>query len=265
MVKHWLNRNKKHNVFVLFESGALTDEMRQLVMKHYEDRCTPLYHLPELKAVAPYGPWLACIEEEKELTDILIKKLPVAGIIFSELPLLHLAPRLAIGCTAKTPDKRKVLLRFYTPRVLKKLAARSDMGWHSLLFSPIESWWVQEDSQWQRLTIPFSEVRDFVGRALTLDEPLWREIAGREDVSVLLREWRTMKVSNHFPPCAQRHMVEKALSKARQVGLTNPLDQKIYAISYLNGKKDYLGSAEFQTVLERVKRNEISLSDLGSE
>lgn len=80
-----------------------------------------------------------------------------------------------------------------------------------------------------------------------------------------LREWHTMKTSEHFPPCIQRNMVEKALNKAQAVGLTKPLDQKIYALSYLNGKKAYLESAEFQAMLEKVKRNEISLSDLSRQ
>lgn len=63
-----------------------------------------------------------------------------------------------------------------------------------------------------------------------------------------------MKIGNQFPPCARRNMVEKALDKARQIGLIKPLDQKIYALSYLNGEKEYLESAEFQAVLEKVKK-----------
>lgn len=58
---------------------------------------------------------------------VLVGKLPVAGIVFSELPLEQLASRLAVGCMAKTPDGREVLLRYYTPRVLKQLVTRPDM------------------------------------------------------------------------------------------------------------------------------------------
>ena len=66
---------------------------------------------------------------------VLVGKLPVAGITFSELQLEPLASRLAVGCMAKTPDGREVLLRYYTPRVLKQLAARPDMDWHPVMFS----------------------------------------------------------------------------------------------------------------------------------
>ena len=267
LADHWLKRNETLNAFILFEGGALSQEMLQIIMEHYKYRRISLYQLPDLKKVAAYGPWLVCIESEKDLAMVLVGKLPVAGIVFSELPLEQLASRLAVGCIAKTPDGRDVLLRYYTPRVLKQLAARPDMEWHPVMFSQIESWWMLEDTRWQRLNMPFPAANnsDETVEIITLDEPLWQKIADRGDVSALLREWRTMKTSEHFPPCIQRNMVEKALNKAQAVGLTKPLDQKIYALSYLNGKKAYLESAEFQAMLEKVKRNEISLSDLSRQ
>lgn len=263
LADHWLKRSETLNAFILFEGGAFSPEMLQLMMEHYESRWLSLYQRPDLKKIAAYGPWLVCVEGDKDLAMVFIGKLPIAGVIFSELTPEELASLLSIGCMAKTPDDREVLLRYYTPRVLKQLAARPDMDWHPVLFSQIESWWMLEDAKWQRLSIPASAENNGDGPVdiLTLDEPLWREIADRRDVSALLREWRTMKSSHHFPPCAQRDMVEKALNKAQLVGLTKPLDQKIYALSYLNGKKAYLESAEFQVVLEKVKKNEISLSD----
>lgn len=267
LADHWLKRNETLNAFILFEGGALSQEMLQIMMEHYKYRRISLYQLPDLKKVAAYGPWLVRIESEKDLAMVLVGKLPVAGITFSELQLEPLASRLAVGCMAKTPDGREVLLRYYTPRVLKQLAARPDMDWHPVMFSQIESWWMLEDTRWQRLNMPLTVANnsDETVEIITLDEPLWQKIADRGDVSALLREWRTMKTSEHFPPCIQRNMVEKALNKAQVVGLTKPLDQKIYALRYLNGKKAYLESAEFQVMLEKVKRNEISLSDLGRQ
>ncbi|EEZ5323369.1 DUF4123 domain-containing protein [Escherichia coli] len=236
LADHWLKRNETLNAFILFEGGALSQEMLQIIMEHYKYRRISLYQLPDLKKVAAYGPWLVCIESEKDLAMVLVGKLPVAGIVFSELPL-------------------------------EQLASRPDMEWHPVMFSQIESWWMLEDTRWQRLNMPFPAANnsDETVEIITLDEPLWQKIADRGDVSALLREWRTMKTSEHFPPCIQRNMVEKALNKAQAVGLTKPLDQKIYALSYLNGKKAYLESAEFQAMLEKVKRNEISLSDLSRQ
>lgn len=267
MADYWLTRGEKLDAFILFEGGAFSQETLQLMMEHYENRKFSLYQSPNLKKVAAYGPWLVRVENVKDLAMVFTGKLPIAGIIFSDFPLVQLSSRLAIGCMAKTPDDREVLLRYYIPRVLKQLAARPEMKWHSVLFSQIESWWVPEDEKWQRLNIPASQEnnRDMAEDILTLDEPLWKEIVDRSDVSALLREWRTMKSSHYFPSCVQRNKVEKALNKARIIGLTKPLDQKIYALSYLNGKREYLESAEFEAVLEKVKRNEISLSNVGQE
>lgn len=219
LADHWLKRNETLNAFILFEGGALSQEMLQIIMEHYKYRRISLYQLPDLKKVAAYGPWLVCIESEKDLAMVLVGKLPVAGIVFSELPLEQLASRLAVGCMAKTPDGREVLLRYYTPRVLKQLAARPDMEWHPVMFSQIESWWMLEDTRWQRLNMPFPAANnsDETVEIITLDEPLWQKIADRGDVSALLREWRTMKTSEHFPPCIQRNMVEKALNKGNRL------------------------------------------------
>lgn len=86
---------------------------------------------------------------------MLSGKLPVAGITFSELQLEPLASRLAVGCMA-TPDGREVLLRYYTPRVLKQLAARPDMDWHPVMFSQIGIMVDAGRAWWQRLNMPLT-------------------------------------------------------------------------------------------------------------
>lgn len=263
LIRAWQGWNENYSAFILFEGGALSQEVRQSMLSFYKDRCVSLYKLPDLKKVEAYGPWLARINEERELNNVFSEEIPVAGIIFSALSLTHLSSRLAIGCIAQLPDSRNVLLRFYTPHVLRHLIARPDMDWHPVLFSQVKSWWVQENFQWQSLNIPTSGTNHSNANMISFDETLWSEVEDRSDVSALLREWSTMKSSSHFPPCIHRSMVEKALYKAQKVGLTRPLDQKIYALSYLNGKKEYLESIEFQTVLENIKNNGMSLSDLG--
>lgn len=267
LADHWLKRNETLNAFILFEGGALSQEMLQIMMEHYKYRRISLYQLPDLKKVAAYGPWLVRIESEKDLAMVLVGKTTCRRHYFLRIAAGATGVSACCGMYGKTPDGREVLLRYYTPRVLKQLAARPDMDWHPVMFSQIESWWMLEDTRWQRLNMPLTVANnsDETVEIITLDEPLWQKIADRGDVSALLREWRTMKTSEHFPPCIQRNMVEKALNKAQVVGLTKPLDQKIYALSYLNGKKAYLESAEFQVMLEKVKRNEISLSDLGRQ
>lgn len=65
LADHWLKRNETLNAFILFEGGALSQEMLQIIMEHYKYRRISLYQLPDLKKVAAYGPWLVCIESER--------------------------------------------------------------------------------------------------------------------------------------------------------------------------------------------------------
>ena len=58
LADHWLKRNETLNAFILFEGGALSQEMLQIMMEHYKYRRISLYQLPDLKKVAAYGPWL---------------------------------------------------------------------------------------------------------------------------------------------------------------------------------------------------------------
>ena len=45
---HWLKRNETLNAFILFEGGALSQEMLQIIMEHYKYRRMSLYQLPTL-------------------------------------------------------------------------------------------------------------------------------------------------------------------------------------------------------------------------
>lgn len=56
LADHWLKRNETLNAFILFEGGALSQEMLQIMMEHYKYRRISLYQLPDLKKVAAYGP-----------------------------------------------------------------------------------------------------------------------------------------------------------------------------------------------------------------
>lgn len=49
LADHWLKRNETLNAFILFEGGALSQEMLQIMMEHYKYRRISLYQLPDLK------------------------------------------------------------------------------------------------------------------------------------------------------------------------------------------------------------------------
>lgn len=97
---------------------------------------------------------------------------------------------------------------------------------------------------------------------MRLNDEIWQQIADKLEVSSVLTQWQKMPMSQHFTPCVQRDMVIKALGKAKIAGITTPLDQKIYALYYLNGGKKSLESEEMQGALLRVSQGKISLADV---
>jgi len=56
--------------------------------------------------------------------------------------------------------------------------------------------------------------------------------------------------------------VVKALRKAKEAGLTEGADNKLYALYYLDGGKKRLESVEMQDPLQKVRRGEISLAQV---
>lgn len=56
LADHWLKRNETLNAFILFEGGALSQEMLQIIMEHYKYRRISLYQLPTLKGSSIRSP-----------------------------------------------------------------------------------------------------------------------------------------------------------------------------------------------------------------
>ena len=48
LADHWLKRNETLNAFILFEGGALSQEMLQIMMEHYKYRRISLYQRKRL-------------------------------------------------------------------------------------------------------------------------------------------------------------------------------------------------------------------------
>lgn len=49
LADHWLKRNETLNAFILFEGGALSQEMLQIMMDHYKYRRISCINCPILK------------------------------------------------------------------------------------------------------------------------------------------------------------------------------------------------------------------------
>ena len=254
--------SKEEYINLLFEAGAQPEETFLAFKSQYEKKLHALYLHPQLTQFQSYGPWLLEVESKEQLKDHLETLPGCVAVIISRRYPPSLAIQLSRACTIVPPEGSAVLVRFYIEHVITVLAQCAGYDWHGLLFNEITQWWLPAEEQWQPLAILPSKVESPTNHTVRVDIVTWQQIADRPDVTSVLNEWRKMPTSKQFTPCAQRSLVIKALKKAAAAGLTMPVDQKLYALCYLNGGKTLLESEAVKTSLANVVSGSRSLAEI---
>ncbi|WP_235896339.1 DUF4123 domain-containing protein [Yersinia rochesterensis] len=241
------------------EGGAQSPEEFQAFYAAYSSDLYSLFLHPQLTDARNYGPWLFAVDDREKLPKYMADTPGIAGVIISSCYPGSLAAQLSYGCTMIRPDNTTALIRFYTRHVISLLAQCDEQEWHTFLFQDIVQWWAPSEEAWRQITIKPSKVENARNRTLKLDEEIWQQIADKPAISTVLTQWQKMPSSQHFPPCAQRDMVIKALDKAQIAGMADGVDSKLYALYYLNGGKKVLESEEMQISLRNVSEGKVSL------
>ncbi|MHA7951418.1 hypothetical protein [Enterobacter roggenkampii] len=135
----------------------------------------------------------------------------------------------------------------------------SHLGLIRTFLNGISQWWSPKKNEWQPVNIPSSLVTDARNCAIQLNEKEWQYLMDKPEVTAVLASWQKMPSSQHFPPCVQRDMVEKALNKASAAKMKAGTEQKLYALYYLNGGKQMLESVDIQPALDKVTQGKVSL------
>ncbi|MEN5018004.1 DUF4123 domain-containing protein [Erwinia sp. Eh17-17] len=252
----------EYRLSLLFEGGAQTPEAFAVFKELHSSEMYSLYRHPQLTEAQNYGPWLLNVKHKDQLGEYIVKTPGTLGVIVSTRSPDALAIQLASGCSIITPDGTTALVRFYAHHVISVLAQQNEQDWHTLLFHGITQWWVPEEDGWQSIDIAQSTAENPRDHAVRLNDEIWQKIADKLEVRSVLTQWQKMPVSQHFSPCVQRDMVIKALGKAKAAGIATPLDQKIYALYYLNGGKKVLESEEMQGKLLEVSQGKTSLAEV---
>jgi len=251
--------------YALFEAGLVENKVLREICASASDRMRSLFIHPQLESLVSVGPWLVKITDLNDtIPDALDKQGALKGIIVSSLTLSQLAEQLSWGCIVKSPDEKGLLLRFYTPHVLQHLSQRNDLNGYTALFNGIDKWFVPNvDQRWWPLSLtpPLETEDNKTYKTIKLDQALWELLNGDTDVSALLRVWIQQPQSKNFPACIQRAMVQKALNKAQQAGLSHPIDKKIYALHYLSDGSKAIQSSDMTRALEKVAADNITLSE----
>lgn len=257
-----LSCSSDENISLLFEAGAQPEADFLAFKEQHAHRLHSLYIHPQLTEFQNYGPWLLEIDNAEQLPDYLTSLPGCATVIVSTRYSSMLSVQLSRGCTIVQADGSTALTRFYASHVIGVLAQRAENDWHAFLFNGITQWWLPGETQWQALAIKPPEADKPTNHIIRLDKATWEQIADKPEVTSVLKEWQKMPTSRGFPPCAQRLMVAKALKKAELVGLNRPEDRGLYALCYLDGRKDILASETLRKQLSNIIQGNKSLSDV---
>ncbi|HID8745093.1 TPA: DUF4123 domain-containing protein [Enterobacter mori] len=254
-----LSESTHTHLFLLLEGGAQTPEAFQAFYNEHVSALYSLYLHPQLAEFRNYGPWLFAIRDKEELMARITSTPGLTAVIASSRSAGALAVQLSAACTMISPEGAATLVRFYMHDVIRLLAGLNEREWHSLLFRDISQWWAPGENEWRQIHIPASTVINARDSAIRLNHKEWRHITDKPVVSVVLAAWQKMPSSQHFPACAQRDMVIKALNKASEAKMKAGTEQKLYALYYLNGGKKNLESDDIQVALEKVIQGKVSL------
>ncbi|HAV1831596.1 TPA: DUF4123 domain-containing protein [Enterobacter hormaechei subsp. steigerwaltii] len=254
--------SSENNVCLLIEAGAQSEKDFLAFHSERREKMYSLYIHPQLTEFQNYGPWLLEVKDKAQLSELLSTLPGCSAVIASSRYPSFLAIQLSRGCTIVSPDGSTELVRFYANHVITVLAKCADSDWHAFLFRDISQWWLPGEVEWQQLNIKPSEVEHPANHIIKHDKATWQQIADKPEVSSVLNEWQKMPSSQQFPPCAQRLMVMKALKKGEDTGLLSLVDQKIFALCYLDERKDILISPLIDKYLPDINGGKQSLAEL---
>ncbi|MBN1086687.1 DUF4123 domain-containing protein [Erwinia aphidicola] len=252
----------EYRLSLLLEGGAQTPQAFAAFHAQHAPEMSSLYLHPQLAKARDVGPWLLEVPQPDRLGEYLVKTPGVAAAILSTHQSGTLAAQLATACTVINPSGKTVVMRFYARHAIGVLAQQNQQPWHALLFNGIMQWWAPAEAAWQQIAIPPSTANNARDHAVRLDKEAWQQLADNPEISTLLAQWRTLSSSRHFSPCTQRNMAIKALAKAQAAGITLPLDQKLYALCYLDGGKAMLESEAMRASLHQVIQGTVPLAQL---
>lgn len=247
------------HLFLLLEGGAQTPNAFQDFYNEHASTLYSLYLHPQLAGIRNYGPWLFALKNKETLLPYIDSTPGITAVIASPRSGGALAVQLSAACTLISPNGAAALVRFYTRDVMSLLASRNDREWHSMLFRGISQWWTPEGNGWHPVNILPSLVINARDSAIRLNKEEWQYIADEPVVTSVLTAWQKLPSSKHFSPCTQRDMVKKALIKACEAKMKAGIEQKLYALFYLTGGKNFVESGAIQSALENVVQGKVSL------
>ncbi|MCK0716474.1 DUF4123 domain-containing protein [Chromohalobacter sarecensis] len=220
------------SICAVVEAGLLTDEERAEVWKRFQGYAW--LQQPEYSALQPLGPWLFAADVDTLLTDLYpLAERGFHGLLMTHQPVADEAEKLGELCVVKDTAGDKQLLRYYAPHVLPIVHRFSDMPWHHRLFGSLSYWWLPSLEGWQEYKgawEPQGAVPD-ASETITLTPALLQALGNDPLSHQILGELEQSSPSLFSVACPgiRLAIVDNAISKAREAGLSSTQDLSVYA------------------------------------
>ncbi len=184
------------------------------------------------------------------------------SVFASPLPRAELAVRLRRRLEARLPDQFDCINRFFDGRVAPHLHACLRDDQRAAFFSTCEQWWVVGPAhQWQSLACDFAEDDPFQSR-LELDAKQQAYMIDSLYPYAVIEHFRETdeELLEVVPPEERYAFFRRALMVAAQYSIHGGPPAVLFCTLALTRGPDFHLKPDWQPLLERVKRGEISLA-----
>lgn len=177
----------------------------------------------------------------------------VCAWIFSQQPISKLAVHLNRWLDLAIPGQKRILFRYYDPRVTTHLPRILSALQVSEWLMGIEEWaWVDRDGQWQTIQ-PIEPIENKAPYLPRLDEPQWAALQRVETINLSLRTLQSLEVAS--PPPAQDYRLDEWISAAQAKGFTAQEDAIAYALHAWLVHPQFMEHSAVQHALIETRKN----------
>ncbi|ABE57569.1 DUF4123 domain-containing protein [Chromohalobacter israelensis] len=220
------------SVCAIVETGLLSEEERNALWKRFSGQ--PWLQQPQFQVLQPLGPWLFGGDIETLLSELY----PMAergfhGLLITHQPVAQEAVKLGELCAVQDTNEEEQLLRYYAPHVFPVLHRFSDTSWYDRLFGSLSFWWLPGLEGWKEYAGTWHHQGDIIDTddTIALTPALLQALGSDPLAHQILAELEALSPALFDVACSgiRLAIVDKAISRAREAGLSSTQDLSVYA------------------------------------
>ncbi|MEQ7870832.1 DUF4123 domain-containing protein [Chromohalobacter salexigens] len=252
------------SVCAIVETGLLSEEERNALWKRFSGQ--PWLQQPQFQVLQPLGPWLF----DGDIETLLSELYPMAergfhGLLITHQPVAHEAMKLGELCAVQDANEEEQLLRYYAPHVFPVLHRFSDTSWYDRLFGSLSFWWLPGLEGWKEYAGTWHHQGDIIDTddTIALTPALLQALGSDPLAHQILAELEASSPSLFDVACPgiRLAIVDKAISRAREAGLSSTQDLSVYAAYCVAHGMEVTCEPEFARAVELSLSGSRSLAE----